>query len=181
MRLAPPTVAQIAGVFLLSGCLFEHPASVTPTRKADEALLGVWDGSNGSMLTISKSDAEHYKIEMESVPGEVKTAIDLIGHHAAVGDKDVVWLRWTPPEKGDSKPNPKWLPCVYDFDEEGRLRLAIPNEEKLPLIHQLRAINGKGKDAQAVLGDYYKAAIPRDDFFHPIPTRYTKRDKEAEQ
>lgn len=181
MRWIPHLLAQVAGLFLLSGCLFEHPVSEKPTRIIDEALLGVWDGSNGSKLTIVRSDAEHYKIEVESVSGEVEITINLVGHHAAVGGKDVVWLRWTPPEQNDRKRTPRWLPCAYDLDDESRLHLAILNAEKLPLIRQLGVSIGKNKDAAAALTDYYKVAIPRDDFFHPIPTRYTKRDKEAEQ
>jgi|GEM_PF-2722349 len=178
MKLLPQGLVLILILFL-SGCLFDHPVSEKPSRKLDEMLLGVWDGSNGSELTISKFDADHYKIEMTSMSGEVQTTIHLLGHHAAAGGKDVVWLRWTPPEQNNRKKLPKWLPCTYALGVNDQLNISVPKEENLPLLDQAAASIQKGT-AEA-LGDYYKAAIPRDDFFHPLPTRYTRRDKRAEQ
>jgi hypothetical protein len=178
MKLLPQGLVLILILFL-SGCLFDHAVSEKPSRKIDEMLLGVWDGSNGSELTISRFDADHYKIEMTSMSGEVRTTIHLLGHHAATGGKDVVWLRWTPPEQNSRKKLPKWLPCTYALGVNDQLNISVPKEENLPLLDQAAASIQKGT-AEA-LGDYYKAAIPRDDFFHPLPTRYTRRDKRAEQ
>jgi len=178
MKLLPQGLVLILILFL-SGCLFDHPVSEKPSRKLDEMLLGVWDGSNGSELTISKFDADHYKIEMTSMSGEVQTTIHLLGHHAAVGGKAVVWLRWTPPEQNNRKKLPKWLPCTYALGVKDQLNISVPKEEKLPLLDQAAASIQKGS-AEA-LGDYYNATIPRDDFFHPLPTLYTRRDKRAEQ
>ena len=178
MKLLPQGLVLILILFL-SGCLFDHPGSEKPSRKLDEMLLGVWDGSNGSELTISRFDADHYKIEMTAMSGEVQTTIHLLGHHAAAGGKDVVWLRWTPTEQNSRKKLPKWLPCTYALGVKDQLNISSPNEEKLPLIDQAAASIEKGT-AEA-LSDYYKAAIPRDDFFHTLPTRYTRRDKRAKQ
>jgi hypothetical protein len=97
-------VVFVAGVLLLSGCLYEVGIPDKPVREIDRAFLGTWEfqapkAPKGGQMEISERDKNHYKIvlttpALSTIPEfpELSGPLEMTAFHAKVGAIDVVAL-----------------------------------------------------------------------------------------
>jgi hypothetical protein len=123
-----PTAGWLGAALLLaafaSGCVYEAPLTVKPTRKIDERLLGDWveDQADGKDLKIRKLDDSHYVIFYEEFYRAYHSDVGT-GHFVSLQQIDEI-----------AEADRKYTFASYELKDDGKtLVVRTMNDKTIPM------------------------------------------------
>ncbi len=175
----PLLVALLLTVFL-SGCIYEVPVSLTPSREIDRTVLGAWEygEERETKLQITEADAHYYTISIRPPKGGFINVgqMDFRAHHTKVAELDIVNVQLIDPTT--KKPG-KWALLSYTHPDADTIRIRLIDERVVPLPPSTQQGNPGGDRLVTpdAMQKHIESVAQRSDLFSPKEMEFTRTKK----